>query len=76
MRKAFLTILGSAFAASLAHVATAAEQKGRKAARAPAPVTEPFRNSNNYWPAHRYSPTTGHTTKTARCRPPPAAKPA
>jgi len=52
MRKTFLTILGTALlAVSVAQVATAAEHKARKAVRAPAPVTEPFRNSNNYWPA-------------------------
>jgi hypothetical protein len=53
MRKTILTILGSAFlAASLTQVATATERhKGHKVARAPAPVTEPFRNSNAYaWP--------------------------
>jgi len=54
MRKTFLTILGTALlAVSLVQVASAAEHKARKAVRAPAaaPVTEPFRNSNNYWPA-------------------------
>jgi hypothetical protein len=52
MRKTFLTILGTALlTVSLAQVATAAEHKTRKAVRAPAPVTEQFRNSNNYWPA-------------------------
>ena len=49
MRKTILTILGSALlTASVVQVATAAEHKGRKADRAPAPVSEPFRNSNAY----------------------------
>jgi hypothetical protein len=58
MRKTILTILGSALlTASVVQVATAAEQKGRKADRAPAPVSEPFRNSNAYaWPAPTVEP--------------------
>ncbi len=51
MRKTILTILGSALlAASTVQIAAAAEhQKVRKIYRAPAPVTEDFRNSNAYW---------------------------
>jgi hypothetical protein len=52
MQKTFLTILGTALlTVSLAQAATAAEHKARKAVRAPAPapVTEQFRNANNYW---------------------------
>ena len=53
MRKTILTILGSALlAASTVQIAAAAEhQKVRKIYRAPAPLTEDFRNSNAYWPA-------------------------
>ena len=53
MRKTILTILGSALlAASTVQIAAAAEHhKARKIYRAPAPVTEEFRNSNAYWPA-------------------------
>ena len=49
MRKTFLTIMGTALlVASVAQVASAAEHKGRKAVRAPAPASEPFRDSNAY----------------------------
>jgi hypothetical protein len=53
MRKTILTILGSALlVASTAQFAAAAgHHKARKADRAPATVSEPFRNSNAYWPA-------------------------
>jgi hypothetical protein len=38
-------------------VAMAAEHRGRKADRASAPVSEPFRNSNAYaWPAPTVEP--------------------
>jgi hypothetical protein len=58
MRKTILTILGSALlAASTVQIAAAAEHyKGRKIYRAPAPVTEDFRNSNAYWPAPSVDP--------------------
>jgi hypothetical protein len=58
MRKTILTILGSALlTASVVQVAMAAEHRGRKADRAPAPVSEPFRNSNAYaWPAPTVEP--------------------
>jgi hypothetical protein len=51
MRKTVLTILGSALlAASTIQIAAAAEHhKGRKVYRAPAPVSEEFRNSNAYY---------------------------
>ena len=40
MRKTFLTIMGTALlVASVAQVASAAEHKGRKAVRAPAPAS-------------------------------------
>jgi hypothetical protein len=53
MRKTILTILGSALlAASTIQIAAAAEHhKVRKVDRAPAPVSEPFRDTNAYWPA-------------------------
>jgi hypothetical protein len=53
MRKTILTILGSALlAASTVQIAAAAEHhKVRKVDRAPAPVSEPFRDTNAYWPA-------------------------
>jgi hypothetical protein len=55
MRKTILTILGAALlAASTVQIAVAAEHhRARKADRAPAPVSEPFRNSNAYygWPS-------------------------
>jgi hypothetical protein len=77
MRKTFLTILGSALlAASVAQVATAAEQKGRKAVRAPAPVTEPFRNSNHYWPAPSGQSDDWSHYQNGAMSAPPAAKPA
>jgi hypothetical protein len=49
MKKTILTILGSALlAASTVQIAAAAEHyKGRRAERAPAPVSEQFRNANN-----------------------------
>jgi hypothetical protein len=58
MRKTILTILGSALlAASIVRIAAAAElDKGRQVFRAPAPVTEDFRNSNAYWPAPKAEP--------------------
>jgi hypothetical protein len=58
MRKTILTILGSAvLAASTVQIAAAAEHhKARTADRAPAPVTEEFRNSNAYWPAPSAGP--------------------
>jgi len=53
MRKTILTILGSALlAAFTVQVAAAAEHhKVRKIYRAPAPVSEDFRNSNDYYAA-------------------------
>jgi len=53
MRKTILTIVGSALlAASTVQIAAAAEHhKARKVFRAPARVTQEFRNSNAYWPA-------------------------
>jgi hypothetical protein len=55
MRKTILTILGAALlAASTVQIAAAAEHhKARKANHAPAPVSEPIRNSNAYygWPS-------------------------
>jgi hypothetical protein len=53
MRKTILILLGSALLAGSAIQGAAATEryKGRKAVRAPAPVSEPFRNSNAYWPA-------------------------
>jgi hypothetical protein len=58
MRRTILTILASALlAASAVQVAAAAEHKGRKANRAPAPVSEPFRNSNaSAWPSPTAEP--------------------
>ena len=60
MRKTILTIFGAALlAASTAQIAAAAEHhKARKADRAPAPVSEPFRNSNaSYgWPSPSVEP--------------------
>jgi hypothetical protein len=52
MRKTILTILGSALlAASTVQIAAAAEHhKAREVYRAPAPVSEDFRNSNAYAP--------------------------
>jgi hypothetical protein len=49
MKKTILTILGSALlAASTVQIAAAAEHhKARRAERAPAPVSEPFRNPYN-----------------------------
>ena len=50
MRKTILTLLGSAFlVTATAHIADAAQQQ-RKAHRAPAATSEPFRNSNAAWP--------------------------
>jgi len=55
MRKTILAILGAALlAASTVQITVAAEHhKARKADRALAPVSEPFRNSNAYygWPS-------------------------
>jgi hypothetical protein len=50
MRKTILTIFGSALLAmSTVQIAAAAEHHhGRKAARAPAPITEQVRNANDY----------------------------
>jgi hypothetical protein len=50
MRKTILTIFGTALlAASVVQVAAAAEPyKGRRADRAPAPVSEPVRAANAY----------------------------
>jgi hypothetical protein len=58
MRKTILTILGSALlAAFTVQFAAAAEHhKSRKVHRAPAPVSEDFRNSNDYWPAPYAAP--------------------
>jgi Ni/Co efflux regulator RcnB len=49
MKKTVLTLVASALiAASTVQIAAAAEQhKGRRAERAPAPVSEQFRNANN-----------------------------
>jgi hypothetical protein len=53
MPKKIFTILGSALlAASTVQIAAAAEHyKGRKVYRAPAPMSEQFRDTNAYWPA-------------------------
>jgi hypothetical protein len=53
MRKTILTILGSALlVASTVQIAAAAEHhRARKVERAPAPVSEPFRDSNAYAPS-------------------------
>jgi hypothetical protein len=53
MRRTILTILGSALlAASTIQIAAAAEHhRVRKVERAPAPASEPFRNSNAYDPS-------------------------
>jgi hypothetical protein len=55
MRKTILTVLGVALlAGATVQIAAAAEHhKARKAVRAPAPVSEPVRNSNAYygWPS-------------------------
>jgi hypothetical protein len=59
MRKIVPTILGAALlAASTVQIATAAEHhKTRKADRAPAPTSEPFRNSNaSAWPSPSAEP--------------------
>jgi hypothetical protein len=50
MRKKILTILGSALLASSAvqFAAAAEHHRGHRADRGPAPVSEPFRNSNAY----------------------------
>jgi hypothetical protein len=57
MRKTILTILGSALlAASTVQIAAAAEHhRSHRVYRAPAPVSEPFRNSNAYY-APTYEP--------------------
>jgi hypothetical protein len=57
MRKT-ITILGSALlVASTVQIAAAAEyRKAEKVDRAPAPVTQGFRNSNAYWPAPSVDP--------------------
>jgi hypothetical protein len=56
MKKTILTILGSALlAASTVQIAAAAEHhKARRAERAPAPVSEPFRNTNNAYGRNAY----------------------
>jgi len=60
MRKTILTILGAALlAASAVQIAVAAEHhRGRQADRAPAPVSEPIRNSNALygWPSPSVEP--------------------
>jgi hypothetical protein len=58
MRKTVLILLGSALLASSAIQGAAATErhKARKAVRAPAPVSEPFRNSNAYLPASPVQP--------------------
>ena len=57
MRRIILTILGSALlVASTIQIAAAEHDKGRKIYRAPAPVTDGFRNSNAYWPAPNAEP--------------------
>src|SRR5258708_20050290 len=60
MRKTILTIFGAALlAASTVQIAAAAEHhKARKADRAPAPVSEPIRNSNAFygWPVPSVEP--------------------
>jgi len=49
MRKTILTIVGSALlAASTVQIAAAEHHKVRRVDRAPAPVSEPFRDSNAY----------------------------
>jgi len=52
MRKTILTILATAvLAASTAQIAAAAEHhKARKVFREPAPISQPVRDSNAYWP--------------------------
>jgi hypothetical protein len=48
----FATFSKALLAASTVQIAAAAEHhKARKLYRAPAPVTQEFRNSNAYWPA-------------------------
>jgi hypothetical protein len=56
MRKMIMTILGSALlAASLTQAAAAAEHhKVRKVVRAQAPVSEQFRNSNDYYAPEQF----------------------
>jgi len=59
MQRTILTILGSALlAASTVQIATAAEhRRAHKVYREPAPASETFRNSNDYYaPAPAYSP--------------------
>jgi hypothetical protein len=58
MRNTILTIFGSALlAASTVQIAAGAENpEARKVYRAPAPITEQFRNSNAYWPAPSADP--------------------
>jgi hypothetical protein len=53
MRKTILTILGSALLAALTvqFAAAAEHHNGRKIYRAPAPVSEDFRNSNAFYAA-------------------------
>jgi hypothetical protein len=57
MRKTILTILGAVLvAASTVQIAAAAEHhRARKVHRAPAPVSEDFRNSNDYYAPSRDS---------------------
>jgi hypothetical protein len=58
MQKTVLILLGSALLAgfSIQGAAAAEHHKARKAVRAPAPVSEPFRNSNAYLPASPAEP--------------------
>jgi hypothetical protein len=69
MRKTILTLLGSALlVASVAQAASATERHhGRRGVRAPAPVTQEFRDSNaSVWTAepgyysHGFSAPAGH----------------
>ncbi|MBN8992956.1 MAG: hypothetical protein J0H42_32375 [Rhizobiales bacterium] len=51
MRKTILTLLGTALLVTATVQIADAAQKGRKAQRAPATASEPFRNSNAAWPS-------------------------
>jgi hypothetical protein len=56
MRKAILTLLGSALLAIATVQIADAAQKGRKAHPAPASTSEQFRNSNAAWPRQSVQP--------------------
>ena len=83
MRKTILTILGSALlAASTVQIAAAAEHhRSHRVHRAPAPMSERFRDSNAYY-APTYQPSYvpgypwGHWTDYSRYEDVPAGPPA